>query len=404
MYKTDNFKNAWDFVFKYLYYDKTGLIYDARMTCNAENGMIVDLPTPGEIADEMPNPCGWGSGMEDSVLNNSSMLEAVILRYEATGEAEMRTLAKNLFRGLLLCADAAESEGFLARSVSPVDGKSHFKNSSRDQYTHWVYAAWKYYHSPLSSEKEKADIRRVLNGFARRCDKYMKPEYRFNMRREDGKYAAVCDMWGDTLSAHEFMRLPMIYAAAWDTTGDEHWFAKYMEYRDEALEKSAALSDNYSVAYALLQMQYSLDLVYRADKDESFKAACAEIMDKVAKRCTGYAPRYAAEFDDTAKTGLCALDTPWRERKFIYLKPQNEDDHGMCFPCNEEFCEKAHFPLRNSAEALIVQALNPLNSVPAEQIEALCFINDGADYDRNMTYAAVLMADAYWMLKNKGML
>ena len=129
---------AWRMAFERLWCEKTKLFYDF-LSEDTPDGAISHLPTPEMIARQVPNPCGWGTGMEDSVLNGGVMLEALIALYQRTGEASILPALHEVAEGLLACAQVSGQEGFLARSLSPADGESHYSNSSRDQYTHWVY-------------------------------------------------------------------------------------------------------------------------------------------------------------------------------------------------------------------------------------------------------------------------
>ena len=56
---------AWEYVWKRLYLPSTNLIYD-YITSYEEGHYLERLPTPEEIKQQQPNPCGWGTGMEDS--------------------------------------------------------------------------------------------------------------------------------------------------------------------------------------------------------------------------------------------------------------------------------------------------------------------------------------------------
>ena len=56
-------------VFEQEYFlEEMELIYDYRTSLEHEY-RFDHLPTPEEIAHRLPNPCGWRSGMEDSVMN-----------------------------------------------------------------------------------------------------------------------------------------------------------------------------------------------------------------------------------------------------------------------------------------------------------------------------------------------
>ena len=135
-------QKAWNYCLEQLYDARTHLIYDFRVSRRPATASGA-LPTPAEIRAGFPNPCGYGTGMEDSALNGGILLDAVLRHYEATGDAAARIMAGQLADGLLRCATAG-TRGFVARSVCPADGVSHYPNSSRDQYTNLVFGLWRF--------------------------------------------------------------------------------------------------------------------------------------------------------------------------------------------------------------------------------------------------------------------
>lgn len=170
---------------------------------------MIFCPAPEQIRADYPNACGWGTGMEDSVLSGGSAADALIALYRATGNKAIKPMLDELFRGLFACAEADGDSGFVARSLSPEDGKSFYCNSSRDQYTHYVYAAVRFYDSELSDEMQKETVRRTLVNLAKKCLREVTPENGYMLLRADGKESLVNTMWGN-LGPHEFLRLPMV--------------------------------------------------------------------------------------------------------------------------------------------------------------------------------------------------
>ena len=65
----------------------TGLIYDFLVD---DGNAWHHLPSPEDIKKQNPNPCGWGVGMEDSMLNAGSVMDALIARFYATGEEKIK--------------------------------------------------------------------------------------------------------------------------------------------------------------------------------------------------------------------------------------------------------------------------------------------------------------------------
>ena len=82
-------QNGWDFVMNKLYHPETHMIYD-YLTKETAVESAEDYPNSEEIRLSAPNPCGWGTGMEDSTLNLSSMTEAILARYAITKNDELK--------------------------------------------------------------------------------------------------------------------------------------------------------------------------------------------------------------------------------------------------------------------------------------------------------------------------
>ncbi|MDR2201840.1 MAG: hypothetical protein LBP26_03635, partial [Clostridiales bacterium] len=57
-------QQAWDFTWNRLFYGKTNLFYDCLVSDDPD-GAVCHQPPPETIRLQVPNPCGWGSGMED---------------------------------------------------------------------------------------------------------------------------------------------------------------------------------------------------------------------------------------------------------------------------------------------------------------------------------------------------
>ena len=234
MYKDiDKIEN---YIWNNLYCDKTNLFYDFR-TSKEKDSHIVNLPLPEYIASQVPNPCGYSTGMEDSSLNGGIMLDSTVAAYEVTGDDKYREQAVKIYSGLRLCAEAHGYPGYIARSVSPIDKKSVYLDSSRDQYTNWVFGAYRYYRSGFATAEHKDSIAKAIVGIAQKHEREVTPENNYCLLRPDGKHGRVLGMWG-SIEPHEFLRMPMIYLAAFYVSDDIHWKEMYLKYRQEALERS----------------------------------------------------------------------------------------------------------------------------------------------------------------------
>ncbi len=346
-----------------LYYlPETGLLYDYRTSWDFEH-RFDHLPSVREIAECKPNPCGWGSGMEDSMINAGVTMDALTEACLLTSDPELVRRAADIFKGMVNCAEVHGVRGFVARSISPRDGRSVFPESSRDQYTNYVHGLWKFYHSSLSDRVQKAKIREIMGNICARLEAVITPENDYTIPRIDGMkiHSTVCKMWN--VEPHEAARLPMIYAAGWDITGDSHWFNLYRRYAEDALDQSQNLRTMNYVAYALYQMQCSLDVIYHLEPDAALREKCKKAMHLAAEYCefNGWNVLFG-EF-------LCdyhALPPDWHTVT---------DFHGP--PCGHRIPK---FPyaygdfsrrIRESWEAPLVQLMAPERNISTRQVRLL---------------------------------
>ena len=257
-----------------LFSEKTCLIYDHVI--HREQ----DFPGSADIAAGFPDPCGYSTGMEDGMINGGTMLDACLLKYEPDGDPETAYFARKLVRGMLLCAFSGK-DGFLPREVSPVDGRSHYPDSSRDQYTIFAFGMHRYLGSSLCTPEERAEICRAAIAIARRAERNVVPETGYDMLTEDGRASLVTVLWGDSLGNHEYFRLPMLYLLAYEASGEEHWLEKYRQLREKAWDKSLPMG-SYWAMYTLQQMQASLLVCHDVDPDEAWQRRYLSLMNTVA--------------------------------------------------------------------------------------------------------------------------
>src|SRR5690606_37863441 len=113
-------------------------------------------------------------------------------------------------------------------------------------------------------------------------------------------------MW--EVKAHEAARLPMIYAAAWITSGDEKYYNYYREYIAEAVDQSFAIEDQ-TPTYSLLQMQSCFELLSSIETDTNLKEKMHDIMRDVSQR----AAKRAVRADEASRNlDFTRLPTDWR--------------------------------------------------------------------------------------------
>lgn len=182
---------------------ETGLYYD-HLSAVAGPERFAHLPTAIEIAAEFPNPCGWGTGMEDCALHAGSLIDSELL----AGEAAFQ---RRPLEALVRLVTAHGHPGFVARGFSPVAGNHCYPNSSRDQFTLAVFGAWRYFSSAKnpSGRRDAAEVLKKISDF---CERRVTSENHWNIGRLTGGPAMVSTLWD--CAPHEMLRLPMIHAAA----------------------------------------------------------------------------------------------------------------------------------------------------------------------------------------------
>lgn len=140
----------------------TDLAYGKRL--DGPKG-IGALEKPEEIAAGRVNgvdiPMGYGSGIEDLAYHNALFLYALCDAEEKTGDPYFADLAHRIFRGLKRMSELSPHKGFVPRGPHP-DGKSYYKDSSLDQHTLYLCGLWRFYRSKLSTDEEKAAIRKIV--------------------------------------------------------------------------------------------------------------------------------------------------------------------------------------------------------------------------------------------------
>ena len=242
-------QDAWERTWQHFYHPATSLFYD----CLTENGLN-SLPSVDEIARQYPNPCGWGTGMEDSMLSAGAIMDILRLRH-AAGDRDAAELAGKVLKGIRLAATCHGKPGFFVRSVSPADGKSCYYNSSRDQFTLAEYALWR---CSKSFPEYRDTVRELAVNTARYCEQVITPESDGNLLRLDGRPGAVSTVWH--AAPHEMLRLPMFYAVAWEITGDDHWKNLALQYAHTGADATLTMNeaDLWWWDITVSQMQISL--------------------------------------------------------------------------------------------------------------------------------------------------
>ncbi len=387
-------ERTWDFVWGRLFDGRTGMFYNHLAGEDAHGTKY--LPPPELIQRQIPNPGGYGTGMEDCMLNAGMMMDAVVARHGATGDRGMKEYASEICRGMILAASVSPKKGFLPRGVSPVDGKSHYMDTSRDQYTNWLYGAYRFYYSALSTEAQRADICRCVLAMAEKFCAEVIPENGYSFLREDGKTGVVGKMWGD-LGFHEYLRLPMLYLLAWKLSGDARWKDEYLKYRDEALSRTLDTESFLDNTYAALQCQFSVRTVFDLDGEPRVREMCMEHMRKNAAH---YEPRAMEKADLLmTPTGAEWLEIPylkWEESKFRFAGIYGDVPYFVPEP--SDFREHlAYYPLRAVGECVSIAALCPGHKVTKSVRDRLIAVGEFVNYEKHRTCAPVALLEGYWL-------
>jgi hypothetical protein len=267
-----------------LFCEETGLIYDS--ICGGNHDLRFEhLPYVEEIQANVPNPHGYATGMEDSMLNAGFAIEMCICRAGAEPETkeECKDFARRLFRGMVCCATVHGHHGYVVRSVSPRDGHSCYMESSRDQFTLFVYGMWRYYHSDFSTLEEKSIVRSILADIADYAESKMNDSASYNLGRLDGFPGVHLQMLNT--QSHEAMRLPMFFAAAYDVTRELRFLDLYQKYYPRAMIESERMRERTRPWWhiELSQMQFSLALCRNVDPDNKHMKHFDSLMTHIAE-------------------------------------------------------------------------------------------------------------------------
>lgn len=399
-------QSAWDFTFGKLYYPPTKNFYDFLVDGKSIGETLETYPTAEEIQGSSPNPCGWNTNMENSTLNACSVIEGIIARYELTGDPEMKKYFDMVCEGLILNGTISSEPGFIARCISPVDGESFYMDSSRDQYTNWVYAAHLILHTELADEEQKAAVREVLVNIARKAERDVKPETGGYLMRLDGKPGIVSQVDSEKLGPHEILRLPMFYMAAYEASNDVHWLEKYREIRDRFLDRAEEeftlefvkrVAHGFGLVFGSYQSQYSVRLLYDLEEDDTYSDRYYKLLQVAAEGATEY---MGIAYDNIE---ACCVDEPlfkpWRsipaaEYRFF---------QGRSYYCPMIFEGRVmqRYP-RNVAEVIIIQCLCPGYEIPEWEKEMFYKFVERLPFAKAQSYWPLLFCDAWWLAKKSG--
>ncbi|MCD6359414.1 MAG: hypothetical protein J7M38_01035, partial [Armatimonadetes bacterium] len=186
------------------------------------------------------------------------LLYALCDAYDATGEEWIAAAARRTWRGMKLIGSVSPAPGFVPRGPHP-DGKSYYPNSSRDQHAVYVYALWRWFHSPLATDEDRAFIADFLDAFARRME-----DNRWHVYVEDNsEIAHVGFSWRQSALAG-VMSLMGTLSAVVDVTDSDEWRELLEGYaaEDEGFRWRMLTADDADAwpVFNLYSNQFGLDL------------------------------------------------------------------------------------------------------------------------------------------------
>lgn len=368
---------------------RTHLFYD--FVCSYEpNRCLAGLPTSEEIGRQFPNRNGWGTGMEDCAISGGVLLSMLCDRFEVTRDTGLHEAVQKVFAGMVLLGTLGKSEGFVIRGVCPTDGRSHYSESSRDQYTWYAYGLWRYHRSGLSQPEEKAAIRKILTAICARLERNVVAANGYHIGRDDGSFDGIVDtMWNN--AAHEIARLPMIYAIGADVTGQRHWRELADRFSPEAAEKSQG--DSTKIPYAMLQQQVSLEALYHLETSPERKRQWLQAMTLVAGRSQGFLSR-CREYQPPAAE---PVNLDWRTWPL-------HGSMGYRVPTRPEVCNKDDRAVRQPAEVALTLLLCPERSLTSEQLALVRQMIAQVDYAKSVWYGLYYTQAVYWRAARLGVL
>jgi len=235
------------------------------------------LPSYADIAANKPNAAGWGTAIENCALDGGVYLGALVDRYAMTARPEHAREARKIYSGLRLIHSVAERRGCIMRGVMP-DRKTHYGESSVDQYTMYVYGLWRFFHSPVATEKEKAEIRMIFKTLLERL--------------EADKFVILTDTGGrttfgalDRLAPSRAERLLAIVLAGADVTGNPHWHEIYQHLRPPRMRHCRGKGGD---PWVLVQNQLAFFLLRRLEKDPAVRKVYVAGSLEAARACVPY--------------------------------------------------------------------------------------------------------------------
>lgn len=247
------------------------------------------LSSPAEIAagtvNGRPLPYGYGSGVQDVALENGQLLFALCEAYEATGDPGLAETARWVFQGLKLVATVSPEPGFVPRGPHP-DGRSYYKDSSRDQHAALAEALWRYGRSPLATGDDRRFVASELDEMGRRLQRN---DWKI-LVEDRSRVAHVGFSWKQATSIGAISLLSFLAMTA-DATGDPHWQEVYRRYSEEKdgyrwsqLLHPHAVENWKPFTLYSNQFAQALAVLKRAEPDGERRKQISQLLRRLARR------------------------------------------------------------------------------------------------------------------------
>ncbi len=264
----------------------TGVVYHHRL--DGPRG-IGALASPREIAtgtvDGRPLPYGYGSGIQDVALENGQLLFALCEAWETTRDEELAATARRIFGGMKRVATLSPVPGFVPRGPHP-DGKSYYRDSSRDQHAAMAEALWRYGRSALATDEDRRFIVTELDEMAQRME-----HNRWAIYVEDGsRIAHVGFSWRQATPIGAISILSFLAMTA-EATDDPQWRGLYERYAEEndafrwkTLLAPSAAGDWKPLTLYSNQFAQAVACLKRAEPDPQHRRQAGQLLERLARR------------------------------------------------------------------------------------------------------------------------
>lgn len=247
------------------FFRKLGVCYDYR--CGSSGFPSQFLPKAKDVSSSLPDACGTGTGMFDSLFNNTFLLETLALRFElGIARASEDRILDRLIGGAIRFSTIGPKSGMI-RGLAP-DGRSFYPDSGDESFVLWAYYAWRTCNSPAVAIESQ------------------------------GKLSNIASRWINSLNSADFvppasdkilgagewysvLYLPALQAAVGDLASEEKW-------KKLALEKLPAefpaISDA-ATARQLLDCMLCLNLLFSVFPDEAKLQPLVAYRQKLIAKC-----------------------------------------------------------------------------------------------------------------------